>query len=59
MRALEWLRITWLVILIATALVGVGLFLMAAAEGIGQLVGLLLVLFGGYWGYRGTRADPE
>lgn len=54
MNAIQWLRITWPVLLIAGLLVLAGLFVMTQAPGGGALVGLALVLFGLYWAYRGT-----
>lgn len=52
-KAIQWLSITWPVLLIATAMVLAGLFLMSG-NGAAPLLGLVVLLFGLYWGYRGT-----
>jgi len=57
-KALQWLSITWPVLLIAGALVIAGLYAMTAS-GVGALIGLAMVGFGLYWGYRGTTPARE
>lgn len=56
-RAMEWLRITWRVLLIAAAIMVAGLFLMTNGTGVAPLLGLALLLFGAYWAYKGTTPD--
>lgn len=58
-KAMQWLAITWPVLVISAAIVLVGLFLMSRANGVGALFGLVMVLFGLYWGYKGTTPERD